>query len=180
MKPLQTIHIQRYTSPCGVLLLGACEGELCLCDWAEGRHRLTTDRKLLAALHAQYVETPSDVTAEAARQLDEYFAGRRHEFQLPLRFAGTDFQRLVWQELLQIHYGHTLSYAELAARINRPTAVRAVAAANAHNPISIVAACHRVIGSDGSLTGYGGGLPAKRFLLALEAQHAHAADDFGQ
>jgi methylated-DNA-[protein]-cysteine S-methyltransferase len=106
--------------------------------------------------------------ATAARQLDAYFAGRLTEFDLPLALAGTDFQRKVWAGLRDIPYGRTVSYGELAARIGSPAASRAVGLANGRNPVAIVVPCHRVIGSDGSMTGYGGGLDRKRFLLALE------------
>jgi len=102
-------------------------------------------------------------------QLDEYFAGERTGFDVPLAPRGTAFQLRVWEELRRIPYGETISYGELARRIGRPTAVRAVGASNGRNPISILVPCHRVIGADGSLTGYGGGLDRKRFLLELEA-----------
>jgi methylated-DNA-[protein]-cysteine S-methyltransferase len=101
-------------------------------------------------------------------QLEEYFAGERSSFALPVAPAGTPFQQDVWAELQRIGYGTTITYAELAARIERPTAIRAAGAANGANPVSIVIPCHRVIGSNGTLTGYGGGLEAKRFLLDLE------------
>jgi methylated-DNA-[protein]-cysteine S-methyltransferase len=105
----------------------------------------------------------------AARQLDEYFAGDRRDFALELDLgAGTPFQQAVWGELLRIPYGETVSYGEVARRLGRPERVRAVGAANGRNPIAIVVPCHRVIGADGSLTGYGGGLDRKRALLALE------------
>ena len=104
----------------------------------------------------------------ACRQLDEYFRHERQSFDLPLFFVGTEFQKKVWQTLLTIPYGTTVSYAYLARRIGMPRAVRAVANANGANAISIFVPCHRVIGSDGSLTGYGGGLPAKKYLLELE------------
>jgi methylated-DNA-[protein]-cysteine S-methyltransferase len=104
----------------------------------------------------------------AAAQLDAYFAGELTEFELPLAPAGTPFQRAVWEALRAIPYGETVSYGELARAIGRPTAVRAVGAANGRNPISIVVPCHRVIGAGGALTGYGGGLERKRYLLALE------------
>jgi methylated-DNA-[protein]-cysteine S-methyltransferase len=106
--------------------------------------------------------------AAAAGQLSAYFAGQLTEFDLPLSPAGTDFQRQVWTGLQAIPYGKTVSYAELARRVGRPSASRAVGLANGRNPIAIVVPCHRVIGADGSLTGYGGGLDRKRFLLALE------------
>jgi methylated-DNA-[protein]-cysteine S-methyltransferase len=104
----------------------------------------------------------------AARQLDAYFGGQLTEFDLPLALAGTDFQRMVWAGLRDVPYGQTVSYGELAHRIGRPAASRAVGLANGKNPVAIVVPCHRVIGSDGSMTGYGGGLDRKRFLLALE------------
>ena len=106
--------------------------------------------------------------AEARRQIDEYFAGARREFDLPLAVAGTEFQRRVWRELRRIPFGETVSYGELAARIGRPSASRAVGAANGRNPLPVVVPCHRVIGSDGRLTGFGGGLPTKQALLDLE------------
>jgi methylated-DNA-[protein]-cysteine S-methyltransferase len=106
--------------------------------------------------------------AEAARQLAEYFAGDRTEFDLELALAGTPFQQRVWKELQAIGYGETISYGQLAERIGQPTAFRAVGLANGKNPVGIIVPCHRVVGSDGSLTGYGGGLQRKQFLLALE------------
>lgn len=108
------------------------------------------------------------VLAEARRQLTEYFAGERSEFDLPLDFGGTDFQRAVWAELCRIPHGATRSYADVATALGRPTATRAVGAANGRNPIPIIAPCHRVIGKNGTLTGFGGGLPLKEKLLALE------------
>ena len=107
--------------------------------------------------------------ADARRQLGEYFAGERTAFELPLRMAGSGFQREVWRALLDLDYGETVSYGELARRSGRPSASRAVGLANGRNPISIVVPCHRVVGSSGSLTGYGGGTDRKRFLLDLEA-----------
>ena len=105
---------------------------------------------------------------EARRQLDEYFAGARREFSLALEADGTEFQQSVWRALQKIPFGTTASYGDIAKRIGNPKAVRAVGLANGRNPISIVVPCHRVIGANGSLTGYGGGLERKRFLLALE------------
>jgi methylated-DNA-[protein]-cysteine S-methyltransferase len=112
-------------------------------------------------------EMPGPVAAAVA-QLEEYFAGDRTEFELPLELAGTAFQRDVWLALSEIPYGKTISYAELAAMVGRPTAFRAVGQANGSNPIPIVLPCHRVVASGGGIGGYGGGLPMKRRLLALE------------
>ena len=113
-------------------------------------------------------ERDDELLADARRQLSEYFAGERTTFDLPLRPAGAPFQLRVWEALLRIPYGETASYGELARELGHPTAARAVGAANGRNPIAIVVPCHRVIGSNGSLTGYGGGLECKRALLDLE------------
>lgn len=110
---------------------------------------------------------PAELAA-ARRQLSEYFEGKRSAFDLPLEPRGTEFQCAVWDALATIPFGETWSYAELAERVGRPSAVRAVGAANGRNPLPVVLPCHRVIGADGSLTGFGGGLDAKRFLLDLE------------
>jgi methylated-DNA-[protein]-cysteine S-methyltransferase len=109
---------------------------------------------------------------EAVRQLGEYFAGNRREFDLPLRMHGTEFQRRVWRALTEIPFGETRSYGELAKHIGNPNASRAVGLANGRNPVSIVVPCHRVIGADGSLTGYGGGVERKQWLLAHEGLQA--------
>lgn len=111
-----------------------------------------------------------DAFEDAATQLDAYFAGERTEFDLDLRLEGTEFQRTVWAALRQIPYGETWSYGELAAHIGKPGAARAVGLANGRNPIAVIVPCHRVIGADGSLTGFGGGIPRKRALLALEGR----------
>lgn len=178
------IRVRRYQSPCGELLLGAVGDRLCLCDWLEERHRRRVDSRLKKILNAELVEEFSEISEKdsvekfpeesaevlenTAKQLDEFFAGKRRAFDVPLLFAGTDFQKAVWRELLKIPYGETISYGELARRLGRPEAVRAVANATGANAISIFVPCHRVIGSDRSLTGYAGGMEAKRKLLKLE------------
>lgn len=167
-KEKNTIKIKRYESPCGVLMLGSFGDKLCLCDWQVEKHRYHVDRRLKRILRAEFEEGTSEVIGKAERQLDEFFAGQRREFDMPLLFVGTDFQKTVWNELLKIPFGQTISYGEMARRIGMPKAVRAVANANGANSMSIFAPCHRVIGSDRSLTGYGGGLDAKRMLLELE------------
>ena len=144
-------------SPIGELLLTAEDGAL--------------TRLYMSPFHldSAWVHDPAAL-AEPARQLAEYFAGERTEFELELRPAGTVFQQAVWELLLGIPYGKTTSYGALALELGDPRKVRAVGLANGRNPISIVIPCHRVIGADGSLTGYGGGLPRKRHLLDLEAE----------
>jgi methylated-DNA-[protein]-cysteine S-methyltransferase len=122
-------------------------------------------------LHIEREDTRHPVLVETARQLREYFAGRRKAFTLTLDPAGTPFQRKVWNALLTIPFGETRSYGQIARQIGSPAAVRAVGAANGRNPISIVTPCHRVIGSTGRLTGFAGGLDAKAYLLASERQN---------
>lgn len=168
MKTSGHIFIQTYHSPCGDLTLGSFGDRLCLCNWTNEKHTGRVDHRLRTYLSASYSEIPSDITREAARQLDEYFRKERTSFDIPLLFAGSEFQNRVWAALLEIPYGRTLSYGRLAMELGMPKAVRAVANANGANAISIFAPCHRVIGTGGSLVGYGGGLDAKKFLLELE------------
>ena len=167
------IKTKRYESPCGILLLGSYEDKLCLCDWQKEKHHDYVSRRLKRFLQTDFEEGTSEVIEKAVRQLDDFFAGKRKEFDVPLLFVGTDFQKTVWHELLKIPFGTTVSYGEMARRIGMPKAVRAVANANGANAISILAPCHRVIGSDHSLTGYGGGLDVKRTLLELEGVLCH-------
>jgi len=117
---------------------------------------------------AGFVKAETPLIKKASVQLEEYFNGKRKKFSLPLDMRGTEFQKDVWRALQTIPYGETRSYKQIAEIINRPKAVRAVGMANHNNPIVIIVPCHRVIGRDGSLTGFGGGLPLKRFLLELE------------
>lgn len=116
-----------------------------------------------------FVSCESALLRNAARQLDEYFAGKRRQFDLPLWFDGTPFQVAIWQKLCQIPYGQTIAYSDLAAAVGRPAACRAAGGANNRNPLPILVPCHRVIGKNGSLVGYGGGLAVKQYLLQLEA-----------
>lgn len=167
---VNTIFISQYISPAGGLILGSLGDRLCLCDWLSEKRRETIDRHLCQHLDAVYEAGTSPVIKEAIRQLDEYFAGTRSAFDIPLLFDGSGFQCRVWSGLMNIPYGQTISYAELARRIGMPSAVRAVANANAANPLSIFVPCHRVIGSNRRLTGYAGGLEAKKILLDLEAR----------
>lgn len=130
--------------------------------------RLSIDRRIQTHLQAQYVEGDSEVTDETRRQLSLYFAGELTRFDLPLLMIGTDFQKQVWNQLLRIPYGKTESYAGLSEKLGDMKAIRAVASANGANAISVVVPCHRIIGTNGSLTGYAGGLETKRRLLRLE------------
>jgi methylated-DNA-[protein]-cysteine S-methyltransferase len=158
----QRLVYKSIDSPVGRLKLVATDEGLFAILWPverPGRVRLQT-----AVEDARH-----PVLVEAERQLAEYFGGRRRTFDLKLDFAGTDFQRKVWSALLTIPFGETRSYAQIAKQIGSPAASRAVGAANGRNPISIIAPCHRVIGTGGKLTGFAGGLEAKAYLLALEA-----------
>lgn len=150
-------------SPVGMLTLVASGEGLAAILWEN-------DRPGRVPLHDMQEDKNHPLLVEAARQLDDYFAGRRREFSLPLDFHGTAFQKKVWGALLTIPFGETRSYAQIAQQINSPKAVRAVGAANGKNPISIVAPCHRVIGANGDLTGFAGGIDAKTLLLSLEGR----------
>ena len=149
-------------SPIGELLLAGDQDALTMIGFPKGSMRRDPEPDWI------FNEAPF---AEAMRQLDEYFDGKRRDFDLPLKLDGTEFQLLVLDELQKIPYGETTSYGDIAKRIGRPKASRAVGAANGRNPIPIVVPCHRVIGSHGDLTGFGGGLDTKEALLRLEAEN---------
>ena len=167
---MNSINIQYYNSPCGEIVLASMGDELCLCDWNEmpcaerNKHRLT---KYMNAVFR--VET-SDVLEQTKKQLDEYFAGTRKAFDIPLHPVGTEFQQQVWNALLEIPYGETRSYKDIALSIANLKGIRAVAQAIGANGISILIPCHRVIGSNHSLTGFAGGIEAKRILLEIERE----------
>ena len=166
----QTIIIQLYPSPAGELILGSYGDQLCLCDWTKESRRKTIDHRLSKALKAEIREGHSKVIDKTIAELNAYFAGKSSSFDIPVLFVGTDFQKSVWNALLDIPYGETISYGSLAQRLGHPKAVRAVANANGANAISIIVPCHRVIGSNHQLVGYGGGLEAKKILLDIEAK----------
>jgi methylated-DNA-[protein]-cysteine S-methyltransferase len=153
-------------SPVGRIVVVASEGRLTELRFEKTGAPLEAGRKSTEGASMRVLE-------EATLQLAEYYAGRRTRFDLPLDPGGTEFERTVWARVEQIPYGATVSYGELAIGLGRPGAARAVGRANAHNPLPLFIPCHRVIGASGSLTGYGGGIDAKRFLLALESSGAH-------
>ena len=176
------IQIYNLNTPDGELILGSCGEMLCMCDWApEPRHGKVCNR-LAKILGAEFTKVEYNTNTASGKknkngnslinktikELKEYFAGKRKEFDIPLLFAGTDFQKKVWNELLKIPYGQTVSYMDIARKIKRPTAVRAVAGAIGANPMSIIVPCHRVIASNNTLGGYAGGLKAKKQLLERE------------
>ena len=165
------ICYQYMNSPVESLLIAADDNGLHLIEFHSPRHPMSR--------LPEWTEGNNAILDATRVQLDEYFAGARRDFDLPLAPQGTAFQKDVWQTLATIPYGETISYAQLAQRVGKPTAMRAVGAANGRNPLPIVLPCHRVIGADGSLTGFGGGLPTKQFLLELEGALPPARDLFG-
>ncbi len=165
---MNQINIQYYKSPVGEIILGSYGDKLCLADWRYRRMRSTVDRRIQNGLNAQYSEETSDVIEATKEQMQAYFTSKRQQFDIDILMVGTPFQKSVWHALQNIPYGDTASYIALARSINHEKAVRAVASANGANAISIIIPCHRIIGANGDLVGYAGGLPAKKKLLILE------------
>jgi len=168
---MDKIIIQYLKSPCGELLLGSFEDKLCLCGWRYRKMRPAIDNRLKKGVGGDFVEGTegtSEVLDRTTQQLQEYFSGNRKQFDLPLLTIGTPFQQAVWEALRRVPYGRTLSYLQLAERMGNRKAIRAVASANGANALSILIPCHRIIGANGQLVGYGGGLGAKKKLLKLE------------
>lgn len=163
-----SILFKRYSSPCGELILGSYGGRLCLCDWAS-RYGDRIYRRLGRILDADFVESCSDTIRAAESQLDGYFGGERQEFDLPLLFAGSPFQKKVWEALRGIPYGSRIPYGQLARSLGMPQAARAVAGAVGANSLSVIVPCHRVTAVDGSIGGYRGGPEVKARLLELES-----------
>ena len=165
---IREIHVRYLDTPVGELVLGSSGDRLCLCDWRYRSRRVQVDQRLKRFFQADFVEGPSRVTELAASQIMDYFNQKIKKFNIPLAFAGTEYQIMVWNEIMKIPYGTAISYQDLANRTGRPDAVRAVAGINGQNALALVVPCHRVIGSNGNLTGYSGGLRAKKALLQLE------------
>ena len=175
---LSQIELQYFSSPYGELVLGTYQNQLCLCDWRYRKMRNAVDERIKNGLKAKFIEKDNAILQETKNQLTDYFSSKRKKFNIPLLTIGTEFQKKVWNELLNIQYGKTLSYLNLAEKISNKEAVRAVASANGANAISIIIPCHRVIGSNGELTGYAGGIGAKEKLLALEANQIQQRMEF--
>lgn len=168
------ILTQHFPTAYGELVLGSFEDRLCLCDWRCRRMRATVDARIQRGLNAGYVEGTSSTIELTKAQLNEYFAGQRTAFDVPLHPVGSEFQQRVWNALLAVPFGTTETYASLTSKVAEMTAIRAVASANGANAISIIVPCHRIIGSTGELVGYAGGIPAKKKLLQLEGSVSHA------
>lgn len=167
-KYAQEVLVNRIQTPLGSMLAAASDTELLLLEFVDRRMLATQITRLEKRTGATFVPGDNEILAATQREIDLYFASRLRAFSVPIRFAGTEFQQRVWTQLIEIPYGETKSYAEQAAAIGRPEAVRAVARANGDNRIAIIIPCHRVVGSDGTLTGYGGQLWRKQALLELE------------
>ncbi len=163
------ITISRFTTPLGPMFACATTRGVCLLDFTDRRMLETEFRDLCKRLNAVILPGDNPHLDLLYAELGEYFSKKRKQFTVPLHTPGTEFQQLVWKELQHIPYGETRSYKQQATALGKPSAVRAVASANGRNRVSIVIPCHRVIGSDGSLVGYGGGLQRKRWLLDLES-----------
>jgi methylated-DNA-[protein]-cysteine S-methyltransferase len=162
------ITTHTYNSPVGELIIGSIDDKLVLCDWKYRSKRASIDKRIQSYFDTGFSEGSSDIIEQTIKQLEEYFQGERTTFDIPMALAGSDFQQSVWNALLEIPFGESNSYLQLSTRLDNVKAIRAVASANGANAISIIIPCHRVIGSNGELTGYAGGLPAKKRLLELE------------
>ncbi len=165
---MNQINIQFYKTKYGEFILGSFDDRLCLLDFRFRKMRTTVDNRLKKGLNAEYIEADSDILRKTRQQLQEYFSWQRKDFDIPLLTIGTDFQKAVWKALVEVPYGQTSTYLDLAKIIHNEKAVRAVANANGANAIGLIIPCHRIIGSNGKLVGYGGGLAVKERLLKLE------------
>ena len=165
---MKQINIQYYKTQYAEFILGSFENKLCLLDFKYRKMRTTVDNRLKKGLNAEFVEQDNEILKETRKQLDEYFNMTRKEFEIPLITVGTDFQKSVWDGLLNIDYGTTSTYLQLAKNIGNEKAVRAVANANGANSIAIIIPCHRILTHSGKLGGFGGGVETKVFLLELE------------
>lgn len=173
-KPLNannSIQVATIETAVGVMFAASTDRGICMLEFPSYSGLLRELRQIRQTLGAPLVEGHSAYLASLQDQITQYFSGKRKTFDIPLDCIGTDFQKIVWHALLKIPYGTTTTYRELAAEIGKPSAIRAVANANGHNKIAILIPCHRVIGADGSLTGYAGGLDRKKKLLAVEHRY---------
>lgn len=169
----QVIVIHRFTTTLGPMFVCATERGVCLLEFTDRKMLETEFCDLQRLLNARIVSGENDHTRQTEREIGEYFSGTRHQFDLTLDAPGSDFQRAVWQGISAVPYGQTSHYQAISAQLGKPNAVRAVAAANGANRIAIVVPCHRIIGKDGGLTGYGGGLSRKEWLIEHERNHRH-------
>lgn len=164
----KNIIIKEHTTPIGVLILGVFDDKLCLCDWKYRAKRDEIDKRIVRGLKADLQEGDHALFKKVEKQLNDYFIGSRSSFDIPLLFVGSDFQKSVWNALLKIPFGKKETYLGLSHKLGNTKAIRAVAATNGANAISIIVPCHRIVGANGELVGYAGGLNAKKKLLELE------------
>ncbi len=162
------IKIAYHRTKYGELIIGSYQDKLCLCDWRYRKMRESVDKRIKTYLDTEFELQTTEIIIETIKQLDEYFEQKRKVFDLPLLLVGTSFQKKVWGALLQIPYGKTSTYLKQSENLGNAKAIRAVATANGANAIAIIVPCHRIIGSDGKLIGYAGGLRIKEKLLELE------------
>lgn len=171
------ISYRIYESPCGNLSIGSLDGKLCMCDWTAGSRHQRNISRLKRLLNAEFVNESTDTIETAIDQIKEYFAGTRRQFEITLLLTGSEFQKSVWTELQKLPYGTTTTYTDIALKCGKERAVRAIANAIGANALSIIIPCHRVIGANSSLTGYAGGIRAKRHLIDLESKIASNPDN---
>lgn len=171
------ICVQYHKTRIGELILGSYEGKLCLLDFRYRKMRSAIDKRIQDGLNAEFTPQDDEILDRTQEQINEYLSGSRTSFDIPLIIVGSDFQKAVWNALMQIPYGKTASYLDLAKVIDNEKAVRAVAGANGANAIAIIIPCHRIIGNNGELVGYGGGLTVKKQLLDLEQGHRSLFSD---
>jgi len=165
---MNQINIQYFKTKYGEFILGSYDEKLCMVDFRYRKMRKTIDNRIKKGLNAEFIEQDDEILQKTRVLLDEYFNMQRKEFDIPILMVGTDFQKSIWEALIKVPYGTTSTYLQLAKEIGNEKAVRAVANANGANSIGIIIPCHRIIGTNGELTGYAGGLPLKKRLLELE------------
>jgi len=165
---MNQINIKYHKTKYGEFIIGSFNDKLCMLDWRYRKMRNSIDTRISKSLNAKFIERDTPIVKETINQLEEYFNLERKEFNIPLLMLGTPFQKSVWEALIKVPYGTTSTYLQLSKDINNEKAVRAVANANGANAISIIVPCHRIIGTNGELTGYAGGLDIKKKLLELE------------
>lgn len=168
---MNKIIIQYYKTKIGEFIMGSFDDQLCMLDYRYRRMRTTVDKRIKAALNAEFYEEDNEILKETRNQLDAWLDGKRKVFDIPILLVGTDFQKSVWEVVMSIKYGETTTYMELAKKLGNEKGVRAVASVNGANALSLIVPCHRIIGSDGSLVGYGGGLAVKKRLLNMEKRN---------
>lgn len=169
---MNQINIQYYKTKIGELILGCYNNQLCILDFRYRKLRASVDNRIKNGLNAKFINQNDEILDKTKIQLNEYLNGNRKKFNIPLLLVGTDFQKSVWNALIKVPYGTTSTYLQIAKNIDNKKATRAVANANGANSIALIIPCHRIIGSNGKLIGYGGGLPVKKLLLKLEIDHA--------